>query len=147
MTGFLDNGVPNPLSVITTASMGDLGYVVNYAASEPYTVANVAGLRAQASFSQFDLGEGRLRAQSRNVGDGVRLGGGVIHHVPEVPHRSRGNDAQGVRDAVIQEPGHQLRVERRFAPVAVPRGGTAAVLHRHLRARAIGLTSVAVKCR
>src|SRR3989449_1000620 len=35
----------------------------------------------------------------------------------------------------------------RFAPVAVPRAGTAAVLHRHLRARAIGLTSVAVKRR
>src|SRR5438034_847026 len=61
MTGFLDCGVPNPLSVITTASMGDLGYVVNYAASEPYTVANVAGLRAQASFSQIELGDDILR--------------------------------------------------------------------------------------
>src|SRR5436309_2931418 len=61
MTGFLDGGVPNPLSVITTASMGDLGYVVNYAASEPYTVANVAGLRAQASFSQIELGDDILR--------------------------------------------------------------------------------------
>src|SRR5947208_3542906 len=61
MTGFLDSGVPNPLSVITPASMGDLGYVVNYAASEPYTVANVAGLRAQASFSQIELGDDILR--------------------------------------------------------------------------------------
>src|SRR5436309_6502717 len=103
--------------------------------------------QAEDVVAQFDLGEGRLRTQSRNVGDGVRLGSCVIHHVPEVPHRSRGNDAQGVRDAAIQEPGHQLRLEHRFAPVAVPRGGTAAVLHRHLRARAIGLTSVAVKCR
>jgi len=39
MTGFLD-AAANPLSVITTASMGDLGYVVNYAASDPYTVVN-----------------------------------------------------------------------------------------------------------
>jgi len=39
MTGFLDAG-PNPLSVSTTASIGDLGYVVNYAASDPYTVVN-----------------------------------------------------------------------------------------------------------
>jgi len=61
MTGFLNGVVPNPLSVITTASMGDLGYVVNYAASEPYTVANVAGLRAQASFSQIELGDDILR--------------------------------------------------------------------------------------
>ncbi|HJQ65820.1 MAG TPA: Ig-like domain-containing protein [Gemmatimonadales bacterium] len=35
MTGFLDAGV-NPLSVVTTASMGDLGYQVNYAGSDPY---------------------------------------------------------------------------------------------------------------
>src|SRR2546422_10778113 len=76
-----------------------------------------------------------------------RLGSRVIHHVPEIPHRSRGNDAQGVRDAAIQEPGHQLRLEHRFAPVAVPRAGTAAVLHRHLRARAVRLTTVAVKRR
>jgi hypothetical protein len=61
MTGFLNGGVPNPLSVITTAAMGDLGYVVNYAASEPYTVANVAGLRAQASLPQIDLGDDILR--------------------------------------------------------------------------------------
>jgi hypothetical protein len=48
MTGFLNSGVPNPLSVITTASMGDLGYTVNYAASDPYTVANpLAALRAR----------------------------------------------------------------------------------------------------
>ena len=61
MTGFLNGGVPNPLSVITTAAMGDLGYVVNYAASEPYTVANVAGLRAQASLPQIELGDDILR--------------------------------------------------------------------------------------
>jgi hypothetical protein len=47
MTGFLDAGA-NPLSVISTASMGDLGYVVNYAASDPYTVVNpVAAFRAR----------------------------------------------------------------------------------------------------
>ena len=45
MTGFLNAG-SNPLSVISTASMGDEGYVVNYAGSDPYTVANpLAALR------------------------------------------------------------------------------------------------------
>ncbi|HET9707226.1 MAG TPA: leishmanolysin-related zinc metalloendopeptidase, partial [Gemmatimonadales bacterium] len=45
MTGFLSVG-SNPLSVISTASMGDEGYVVNYAGSDPYTVANpLAALR------------------------------------------------------------------------------------------------------
>jgi hypothetical protein len=39
MTGFLDAGA-NPLSVTSTASMGDLGYVVNYAASDSYIVVN-----------------------------------------------------------------------------------------------------------
>ena len=37
MTGFLNAGA-NPLSVLTTASMGDLGYAVNYAGSDPFTV-------------------------------------------------------------------------------------------------------------
>ena len=46
MTGFLNNG-SNPLSVISAASMEDMGYVVNYAASDPYTVVNaLAALRA-----------------------------------------------------------------------------------------------------
>lgn len=40
MTGLLDGGVANPFSVITAGSMQDLGYIVNYAASDPYVVAN-----------------------------------------------------------------------------------------------------------
>jgi hypothetical protein len=49
MTGFINNG-SNPLSVITTASMGDMGYVVNYAGSDPYTVVNaLAALRARSA--------------------------------------------------------------------------------------------------
>jgi len=47
MTGYLNSGVPNPLSVTSTASMGDLGYTVNYAGSDPYTVTNpLAAVRA-----------------------------------------------------------------------------------------------------
>lgn len=42
MTAYLNSG-SNPLSVITTASLGDEGYLVNYAASDPYTVANPLG--------------------------------------------------------------------------------------------------------
>jgi hypothetical protein len=38
MTGFLDFGA-NPLSVVTTASMGDLGYLVNYAASDAFVLS------------------------------------------------------------------------------------------------------------
>jgi hypothetical protein len=37
MTGFINSGA-NPLSVVSTASMGDLGYLVNYAASDTYVV-------------------------------------------------------------------------------------------------------------
>ena len=37
MTGFINSGA-NPLSVVTTASMGDLGYQVNYAGSDVYVV-------------------------------------------------------------------------------------------------------------
>ena len=41
MTGFLDGGVPNPLSVISIASLLDIGYSrANYAAADAYVVAN-----------------------------------------------------------------------------------------------------------
>jgi len=49
MTATLDNGVPNPLSLITTASMGDLGYTVNYAGSDGYVVANPLALRMEGT--------------------------------------------------------------------------------------------------
>ena len=50
MTGFLQAGVPNPLSAISSASLRDLGYVVNDAVSDPYTVPpTVAALRAGRS--------------------------------------------------------------------------------------------------
>jgi hypothetical protein len=48
MTGFISPG-SNPLSVITTASMGDEGYQVNYAASDPYTVTNAISVRARGA--------------------------------------------------------------------------------------------------
>lgn len=37
MTGFLNSGVPNPLSRITAASMADLGYVVDLSKADVYT--------------------------------------------------------------------------------------------------------------
>ncbi len=37
MTGFINSGVANPLSRITAASMGDLGYEVNVDAADAYT--------------------------------------------------------------------------------------------------------------
>ena len=47
MTGFLNGGGANPLSVLTIASMGDMGYTVNYAAADPYT--QTFSLRAPGS--------------------------------------------------------------------------------------------------
>jgi Big-like domain-containing protein len=61
MTGFLNAGVPNPLSVISAASMEDLGYVVNYAGSDPYTVPTPAALRAPLSAPSIELGDDILR--------------------------------------------------------------------------------------
>jgi hypothetical protein len=46
MTGFLGPGSVAPLSAITATSLRDLGYVVNDAASSPYTLGS--GLRAGA---------------------------------------------------------------------------------------------------
>ena len=51
MTGFIDLG-QNPLSSVTVASLGDLGYLVNPAAADSYTLA--------PSFRALGLGRGRL---------------------------------------------------------------------------------------
>ena len=54
MTAALNSGVPNPLSKLTAASMADLGYQSNYAASDTY-VLPVAPFAAAA----FMAGTGR----------------------------------------------------------------------------------------
>lgn len=42
MTGFLNGGVPNPLSRISVGSLQDMGYAVNYAAADAYRVPGAA---------------------------------------------------------------------------------------------------------
>jgi hypothetical protein len=71
MTGFVDAGV-NPLSRVTVASMGDLGYTVNLADADPYTLA--PGLRA---FSRrgptIELKNDVLRVPLHEVDDAGRV--------------------------------------------------------------------------
>jgi leishmanolysin/Big-like domain-containing protein len=61
MTGFIDQGVPNPFSVISAAAMADLAYLVNYASSEAYTVANPLALRTQGTGQRLHLRDDILR--------------------------------------------------------------------------------------
>jgi hypothetical protein len=50
MTGWIEGGgVPNPLSIITIASLADLGYAVNMFAADPYTLFDPQGAAAQES--------------------------------------------------------------------------------------------------
>jgi hypothetical protein len=69
MTGFLQFGA-NPLSVVTTASMGDLGYLVNYAASDPYVVTVSLAARAAPVRS---LGDDLLRLPLMEVDAAGRI--------------------------------------------------------------------------
>src|SRR5206468_3538723 len=50
MTGYINNG-PNPASVVTIASLEDLGYTVNYGAADAYvhTFTSSPALRAAAA--------------------------------------------------------------------------------------------------
>jgi hypothetical protein len=58
MTGFVDQN-PDPLSIVSIASMGDLGYTVNQAEADPFSLATA--LRALARGPRFSLGNDRLR--------------------------------------------------------------------------------------
>jgi hypothetical protein len=56
MTGFINAGV-NPLSAMSIQSLGDLGYVVNQAAADPYTIpgTSLQALRESSSAILSDL--------------------------------------------------------------------------------------------
>lgn len=64
MTGFINQG-NNPLSRVTVASLADLGYTVNLAASDPYSLG--AGLRAARQGRRLHLGNDILRFPIRRA--------------------------------------------------------------------------------
>jgi leishmanolysin/Big-like domain-containing protein len=70
MTGFVDAGV-NPLSRVTVGSMGDLGYSVNLADADPYTLA--PGLRAFSRGPVLELKHDVLRVPLHEVDDAGRV--------------------------------------------------------------------------
>ena len=74
MTGVLSSGVPNPLSVVTVASMGDEFYQVNYAAADPFSVSFAAAMvRALEGVPPIQLGDDVLRMQLRILDQHGRL--------------------------------------------------------------------------
>jgi hypothetical protein len=62
MTGFV-GAAGNPLSALTAAAMGDLGYQVDLAAAEPYTLPAPGGRVAQRGWETH----ARLRATEPSV--------------------------------------------------------------------------------
>jgi leishmanolysin/Big-like domain-containing protein len=62
MTGFLDAGA-NPLSRVTVAAFADMGYTVNLAGADPYTLA--PALRAFSRGPRLELGNDVLRLPRR----------------------------------------------------------------------------------
>jgi hypothetical protein len=68
MTGFVDVPGPNPLSAITAASLRDLGYVVNDAASDSYSLLRAPALRApgrRIKLQEVDLTGRRQEVDAR----------------------------------------------------------------------------------
>jgi hypothetical protein len=72
MTGFVELNGPNPLSRVTVASMADLGYTVNLAGADPYTLPPPA-LRAFARGPQVVLKNDLLRLPIRVVDERGRV--------------------------------------------------------------------------
>jgi hypothetical protein len=69
MTGFVDP--TDPLSRVTVSSLADLGYVVNVAGADPYTLA--PGLRAFAHGPRAELKNDLLRLPIHVVDEGGRV--------------------------------------------------------------------------
>ncbi len=50
MTGFINGGVPNPLSIVSAAAMGDMGYIFNLSAADAFVLpAALPGARASGT--------------------------------------------------------------------------------------------------
>ncbi len=64
MTGFIDEG-SNPMSLVTTESLGDLGYEINSASADKFAIpgalATFNGLAGDAGRSRIALGDDVLR--------------------------------------------------------------------------------------
>ncbi len=60
MTGFINGGVANPLSVVSIASLEDLGYTVNLGAADAYTLPGAALAAAQTGGPRIELREAPL---------------------------------------------------------------------------------------
>ena len=54
MTGFLDGGAVNPLSILSVRSLEDIGYTVDVSAADPYSLPAAPGVGTQSS-SGFDI--------------------------------------------------------------------------------------------
>jgi hypothetical protein len=76
MTGYLDGGGSNPLSILTVASLGDLGYGVNFAASETYSQAFSAPPGEPAT--PIDLGNDRWTGPVFEVDPSGTVRGGPV---------------------------------------------------------------------
>ena len=66
LTGYHDNGVHNPFSAITIASMADIGYEVSYEEAEEYVLptprrGRPSGKRREGSVSVMTFARVRLR--------------------------------------------------------------------------------------
>jgi len=83
MTGAANFGVANPLSRLTVASLGDLGYAVNLEAADPYTPPSAgAGLGpAVGRFVALDLNPTILRPEDRATPAGPRNVAGPGTHL------------------------------------------------------------------
>jgi Tryptophan-rich Synechocystis species C-terminal domain/Leishmanolysin len=64
MTGFI-SGTPDPLSILTVGAMQDLGYTVNYAAADPYSLPG--HIVAQDDSSSIVANVGQLASDFGNV--------------------------------------------------------------------------------
>jgi hypothetical protein len=73
MTGFINPG-QNPLSRVTVASLGDLGFVVNESAADNYSLSLAAFARAAAS-PRLVLGKDMLRVPVKKVDANGRVAG------------------------------------------------------------------------
>jgi hypothetical protein len=81
MTGFLNNGTPNPLSTLTVAAMADMGFTVDKNAAQSYSrtfTSAVPSVLASGSAGVLDLSGDITTGPIRMVDAGGRVVGVIV---------------------------------------------------------------------
>lgn len=98
MTGYLNYGGPNPLSMITLASLGDLGYKVNMYAADPFSPGGAGNRETAAGATEVGADLKGVRAADAEEISDLATNAGPLRGPAPVPAQQEAPPAAAAVD-------------------------------------------------